>query len=268
MFKDDEFKSGEISPIVKSINYNDFTPIGEDTESKYGNIMEKYNCDLQEFFLNYIFDDKLPSYEEQIKSLIDKIFETPYICGDIKFKNMLIKDGTILLTDFDYKFCFDKEQYDYKIYKLFIYFSLLCSLYVINAYRLHKLLYKLLDLNTKLFKSDRVSDFKYVRLFDDQKDLIKEMILTEQFFNIRKDQKIFFFSQFHYIYRLYSEFKKQDKDEFDDEIIYEKMTDDEITDETIYEKMTDVEITDKTIYEKMTDDEITTVFNFILKKIF
>jgi hypothetical protein len=204
-------------------------------EGKYGYIMEKYNCDLEEFFINYFVDDKLSSYEEQIKSLIDKMFETPYICGDIKFKNMLIKDGTILLTDFDYKFCFDKEQYDYKIYKLFIYFSLLCSLYVINIKRLHKLL----DLKTKLFKSDRVSNFKYVRLFDDQKDLIKEMILTEQFLNIRRDQKMFFFSQFHYIYRLYSEFKKQDKDEIDDE----------------------------TIYKNMKDDEITAVFNFILKNI-
>jgi hypothetical protein len=168
----------------------------DDKEGNYGYLMDKYNCDLEEFFINYIIDEK-SSYENKIKTLIDRMFETSYICGDIKFNNMLIKDGKIILTDFDYKFCFKKTEDEYEIYKTFIYFSLVCSLHNINVKRL----LKLLDLNSELFKSGRFS--QYLRLFDDQTESIYNMVINKLYLPIKKNQPFFFFSQFHYIFHLF-----------------------------------------------------------------
>ena len=212
--------------------------VGQNPTGKSGYIMDKYDNDLENFFTNYDGDnDKLSSYEIQITNLIDEMFQSNYICGDIKFKNMLIKNEQIVLTDFDYKFCFDNKhitEENIKLYAHYIYFSLLCLLYMINVSRLKKLLEELLDLTTRDFYDFKSHNIEYVYLFYDKIEFIKNCISNNKFLTIKTNQLSFFMSQFHYIYFIYC--LLTDKPKID--------------------------------YNTITDHYITNVFEFISRKLF
>ena len=212
--------------------------VEQNPTGKYGYIMDKYDNDLDKFLKNYDGDnEKLSLYEKQITDLIDKMVRSKYICGDIKFKNMLIKNEQIVLTDFDYKFCFDNEHITEEIIKLYahyIYFSLLCLLYMINVSRLKKLLEELLDLTTRDFYDFKSHNIEYVYLFYDKIEFIKNCISNNKFLTIKTNQLSFFMSQFHYIHFIYC--LLTDKPKID--------------------------------YNTITDHYITNVFEFISRKLF
>lgn len=182
---------------------------------RYGYIMDKYESDMDHFFVKYVIDDELPDdelpeYEKQIVELIDKMFESKYICGDIKFKNMLIKERIIKLTDFDYRFCFDKTELNVDLYKSFIYFSLLCLLHTVNIKRLESYLESYADARTLFFKSNTV--IQYLYLFSNKKEMIKTNI--NKFVQIKYHHQAFFDTQFHYIYGKYCKWNNNKKNEY------------------------------------------------------
>ena len=162
----------------------------------YSYEMDKYDSDLLNYFKSYIINQKeLIMYEEQIYDLINKMFNTKYICGDIKFNNMLIKNNKIILSDFDYKFCFKNSiTIDKNLYINFILFSLICLLILLNTQR-H---FNYLNINTKLFTNN---NFTYLLIFRDKINEFEKYI--KQFILIYNDHRNFFISQFYYIYMLY-----------------------------------------------------------------
>ena len=196
----DTYQQKEISAPI----HNYFVDIENDL---YGYIMDEYESDLENILIICHDKSKIIAYETRIMQLIDNMFDTDYICGDIKFKNMLIKNDIIKLADIDNNFCFDNDNKDNDLKKSFIYLTLLCLLCSINARRLQQ------SISLNLFKKTNIT---YILLFNDKIDSINTYISTNQFIMLRAEQPNFFYSQFHYIYILYLKLTtlKKDKVEY------------------------------------------------------
>lgn len=102
----------KVYDVHKIESYND--------KFKYAIRMDKYDGNLLDYFIKNI---NLISIEYKINTIIDNIIYSNYLCGDIKFKNILYRTNNnileIKLTDFDSYYC-KKNNYDHNFNSNFL----------------------------------------------------------------------------------------------------------------------------------------------------